>query len=93
MATKKRYSRKTYQVYGNDPLGNHYLTLAMRNDYNLYNYVSKNHKALSKMPKDKAIRIIKGHVSENWARQDLRSVNSRNVHAGLLKKELRDFNK
>ena len=90
--SSKRFDSKTYRVYGLDPLGNHYLNLAMRNDYKLTQYVSKNSTRLSKMSKDAAIRDIKSHASESWAIKDLKSVKSSNVHSGILKRDLKYFN-
>ena len=93
-ASKKKtnYSKKTYQVYGEIPQGNHTLQLAMGNDRKLYDYVSRNNKVLAKLPKDDCIKLIKSHASEDWARKDLRSVNSSNVKATDLKAYLKDFN-
>ena len=89
----KRYDKRTYKVYGNVPQGNWLLNISMDNDYGLYQYVRRNHKALAKMPKDKAIRTIKSRTTENWSKQDLKSVNSRNVRAKDLKWKLTNFNR
>ena len=95
MATRKRstrYNPKTYKVYGSDPYGNYWLQVAMGNDRGLYNFVRRNNKKLAKMPKDIAIRTIKSHATENWAKKDLRDVNGRNVKSANLKSFLRKFN-
>ena len=58
----------------------------------LYDYVSKNHKQLSRMPKDTTILIIKSKATTDWAKKDLRDVNGRNVRSKNLKSYLRNFN-
>ena len=88
----KRYSSKTYKVYGSIPFGNWHLNTAMNNDERLYNFVRRNNKKLARMRKDSAIKVIKSRANESWAKEDLRKVNSRNVNGTDLKKYLRDFN-
>lgn len=87
-----RYSSRTYLTYGTIPYGNHILNISMDNDECLYNYVYKNHRTLSKMPKDKIIRTLKSNVGSDWARSDMRNVNGKNVRAKDLKKRLRNYN-
>lgn len=88
----KRFNPKTYKVYGTTPTGNWNLNIAMSNDYGLYQFVSRNHKTLAKMPKKKAIRTIKSRATESWAIQDLKRVNETNVRSKDLKWYLRNFN-
>ena len=95
MKKKKRfgvYSRKTYQVYGQEPMGNHYLNIIMFNDRKATDYVSKNAKALAKLPKNDAIKLIKSHVGSDWAKDDARKIKNINVRAKDLKSTLRHFN-
>lgn len=88
-----RYLTSTYKVYGEYPIGNYWLNVYMNNDKQLYDYVSKNHKALSKLPKKDIIRIIKSQRMSNYARDDLRRINCKNTRSKDLKKSLRDFMK
>ena len=92
MAKTQRYSQKTYQVYGYIPVGNHKLQVAMGNDRGLYNYVKKNNKTLSRLPKGDAIKLIKSHASENWAKEDLKVVKGSNTKAKNLRDYLKYFN-
>ena len=95
MALKKnkgRYKKNTYLVYGLEPLGNHFLNLAMNNDRGLTQYISKNNLSLSKLPKNDAIKLIKSHATTNWAKEDLKKVNSSNTKSFNLKRDLRNFN-
>ena len=88
----KRYNPKTYKVYGIEPMGNHYLNIVMRNDYELTKYVEKNHNRLAKMRKDDAIKEIKAHAHSPWAKEDLKKIKSSTVKSDLLRRDLRNFN-
>lgn len=89
---RKRYDNKTYLVYGDVPQGNWLLNIAMANDYHLYEFVRKNNKELSKMPKTKIINIIKNKARESWSIDDLKKVKSSNVRSKDLKTYLKNFN-
>ena len=92
LKNSKRYNPNTYQVYGNTPIGNYHLNLAMANDYGLYQFVKRNNKRLAKMTKGSVIKSIKANATESWSKQDLRKVNSTNVRSADLKWYLRNFN-
>lgn len=86
------FKRKTYRSYGTDPMGNHYLNIIMFNDEKATNFVSRNNKALAKLPKNDAIKLIKSHIGSPWAKEDARRIKNENVRAKDLKETLRNFN-
>ena len=89
---RNKFKTSTYRVYGEDPVGNHYLDLIMFNDESTTKFVSKNKKALARLPKNDAIKLIKSHIGSNWAREDAKKIKNNNVRAADLKRRLLNFN-
>ena len=92
MAKAQRFKKK-YQVNysGWSSRGTHLTAIAIQNDQSLGNFVVKNKKALLSLPKADKISLIKKHAKQNWARADLKQVNSSNVKARELNFIIRDL--
>lgn len=91
---RKRFNKKYQGNYnGWSSRGTHLTAIAIQNDHELGNFVFRNKKALLSLPKADKIALIKKHAKQNWARGDLKQVNSTNVKASELNLIIRDLGK
>ena len=92
MAKYKRFQKKYQGNYsGWSSRGTHLTAIAIQNDQALGNFVVRNKKALLKLPKADKISLLKNHAKQNWAKSDLKQVNSSNVKAKELNFIIRDL--